>query len=651
MERAVSSVSSLALARDRRGRGVASALALALVATCALPSLAVAQSGECRISAEQTSVGAGQVFRLEVTCHAQGAEVGMPELDLPDFEIMSRQVSRPMQFTFGVGGQQQIIESTTRLALLVRPRREGRFEVGPARARLGNTEVTSGTIMISVGSGGGATPPGQPPPSNQPQPGQPQPGQPLDPPVGGNGPPSGPLDGAVFDDQAFLRTVVDRHEAVVGQQVTVTLYLYVRSLATQPQITQQPSTDGFWIHELLDRNQPPDPVMQRVGTTSFRVYTLRRFAAFPLREGTLTVGAMEMHVPVGNPLDMIFGAPQADLVRTSVPVQILARPAPEGAPAGLPVHVGTLAVEASLDRAQVPTGDAVTLSLRLEGLGQVASIETPRLEVDGLRVLQPEVDQRTTLQSEHVGGDKSIRWLIVPEQPGTYTLGPFRWAVLDPATGAWTTAEAPALTLVAAGNATAVPPPGSDEPEPSVDAPSDEETAAFGPVRTSAAFARRSTRIAATPWYALGLAVGPLALLVTGLVFLSRRRSAASAAAGAADRRARDAKRRLEDASAAIGARDTRAFYGAITQAIKQGLEVRLDRPIGSLTQAELRRHLVERGMDASLAKRVGEELEGAEMARFSAAGGEEREMRSALERTRELFAEISRFTPKEDDE
>ena len=596
----------------------------------------------------------GQAFRLEATCHAQGAEAGIPELDLSDFEVLSRQVSRPMQFTVGVGGQQQIVESTTRLAVLVRPRRTGRFEVGPATATIGGTRVSSSTISIGVGDGTGAPPPpGQPGQPGQPlmNPGAP-PGTPPAPPPGGNGPPAGPLDGAVYDDQAFLRTVVDRHEAYVGQQITVTFYLYVRSLATQPQITQQPTTDGFWVHDLLDRNAPPDAVMQRVGATTFRVYTLRRFAAFPLREGALSIGAMEMHVPVGNPLDMIFGGPQSDLARTSVPVEVTVRPAPPGAPPGLAVHVGSLSVESALDRTQVPTGDAVTFDLRMTGLGQIDAIATPEIEIDGLRVLQPEVDQRTTATSELVGGDRSVRWLLVPERPGTYTIGPFRWAVLDPSTGTWSTAEAPARTLVAAGNAAQPLPDVAPDDEPETDdTPSEDETAAFGPVRTASAFARRSPRLASTPWYGLGLALGPLALIATTLVLLQRRRSAARVEAGAADRAVREARKKLDEATKAIEARDTRAFYASVTHALKQGLETRLGRAIGSLTHVELRRLLVDRGMASALATKIKDELEGAEMARFSAAGGEEKEMRSTLERARELFAEILRFTPTAEDE
>lgn len=621
-------------------------LLVAWLGGLAATSSASAQTGRCTIATDRSNVALGEVFRLEITCEAQGAEADVPELpDLSAFEVMSRQFSRPMQFTFGMGGQQQIVQSTTRVALLLRPRREGRFEIGPARMRVGAVEVQSGTITVSVG-GSAAVPPTQ-----SPVPGT-APGQ-ADPSVGGpgsTGPPSGPLDGAVYDDQAFIRTVVDRHEAFVGQQVTVTFYLYVRQLATQPQITQQPSTDGFWIHDLLDRNAPPDAVMQRVGSTSFRVYTLRRFAAFPLREGELTIGAMEMRVPVGNPLDMIFGGPQGDLVRTSVPVTIRARAVPAGAAPGLPVHVGSLTAEATLDRGQVPTGDAVTLDLRVHGLGQVVALATPSLAVDGLRVLQPEVDQHTTLQGERVGGDKSIRWLIVPERAGTFSLGPFRWAVLDPVTGTWSVTETAALTLVAAGNPTRPPQDEAAPVEPRFDAPTDDETAAFGPVRTESAFARRSPRLASTIAYRVALGAAPLVVIVTALVLVVRRRRAAHEAQGIGDRRAREARKRLDAAAEAIGARDTRAFYAALMQGLRGMLEVRLGRSIGSLTHGELRRLLVDRGMTKELAERLVEELEGAEMARFSAAGGEEAEMRAALGRGRALLAEIERFTPRPED-
>lgn len=621
---------------------------IALLASLGFAGLAEAQSGQCRLVADRESIGIDQVVRLEVQCEVQGAAAGMPELDGVDaFQVVSRQFSRPMQFSFGVGGQQQFVQSSSRLSLALRPTREGRFELGPARVEAGGHSIESNRITLTVGAAGTGRIAGNGGVSAPVDPGVQSPASPS------TAPPSGPLDGAVYDDMAFLRTVVDRREAVVGQQVVVTFYLYVRQLATQPQIVQQPSTDGFWVHDLVDRNAPPDPSLQRVGNTTFRVYTLRRVAAFPLRAGTLTIGAMEMRVPVGNPLDMIFGGSQADLARTSVPVSIEVREPEGNHDASLPTHVGSLAATATLDRSQVPTGDAVSLDVRLEGTGHVESLETPSLAIDGLRVLQPEVDQHTTVQSEVVGGTKSVRWLIVPERPGTYTIPAFAWSVYDPQTHAWTVTRTQPLTLVAAGNAITAPSTsaGTDtEPaEDDVEAPSGDETAAFGPVRTESAFVRRAQPLASSPLYAGLLALGPLGLFAAASLWFARRRAASQGAASAGKQLARDARRRLADAEKAIAARDTRAFYGAAMQALKLTIEARLDKPIGSLTHAELRRVLVARGMASELAKRVAEELEGAEMARFSAAGGEESEMRAALARGRELVAELERFQPTED--
>ncbi len=579
-------------------------------------------------------------------CRGQGAELGAPEIDLSAFDVMSRQATQPMQFSFGFGGQRQMIESSSRLVVLASARREGSYQVGPATVALGGQRLTSNAVTVSVGGAGASGGPGAVtgPGTSTP------PAAPID-----TSPPSGPLDGAVYDDQAFLRTVVDRREAIVGQQVTVTFYLYVRSLAAQPQITQQPATDGFWVHDLLDRSATPEPVAQRVGGASFRVYTLRRLAAFPLREGELSIGTMEMQVPIGSPIDVIFGSSQGVLTRTSTPVTITVHAPPAGAAPGMPVHVGTLAAEATLDRAQVPTGDAVTLELHLSGVGQVDAIPTPRVQADGLRVLQPEVQYRTTVDRERVGGDRRIRWLIVPERAGDYTLGPFRWAVFDPSAGAWSVVEASALRLTAVGNATtpAAPPSGGSSSADASGASPEQtgESVAFGPVRTTSSFTRRATRLASSWWYEVALLVGPLAIVVTLLVFAGRRRSARRAKAGASDRATREARALLGDARAAIASSDTRAFYAAITQALRRIVEIRLERAIGSLTHAQLRRDLVDAGMDAALAERVKEELEGAEMARFSAAGGEPKEMDAALARSQALFAALERFTPREEED
>src|SRR5690606_17957534 len=117
-----------------------------------------------------------------------------------------------------------------------------------------------------------------------------------------------------------------------------------------------------------------------------------------------------------------------------VPVEVTVRPLPaEGRPAG-DVHVGQLSLEASLDRTQVPTGDAVTLTLRATGSGQVRALRIESPSIDGLRVLSPQTRDEINAPGDVVAGVRTYEWLVVPEREGTFRIPPFRVATFDPVT-------------------------------------------------------------------------------------------------------------------------------------------------------------------------------------------------------------------------
>src|SRR5690606_10841487 len=171
-------------------------------------------------------------------------------------------------------------------------------------------------------------------------------------------------------------------------------------------------------------------------------------------EGELTIGPTSVSMGGGGFFGSIFG-PAPQVQRTGVPVTIRARPLPaQGRPSG-EVHVGALELAAELDRAQVATGDAVQLTVTARGTGPLHELRLPAPSASGLRVLQPEIDDRVEAPGDLVGGTRQIRWLLVPEREGTYTLGPFEVPVFDPRSGTYAVARAPALRLTAAGNPSA----------------------------------------------------------------------------------------------------------------------------------------------------------------------------------------------------
>jgi hypothetical protein len=617
----------------------AATASLAALAVLLVASLSEAQTPSATVvmTASTTTIPVGGTLRLEVNVSAMGTDAPAPEMpDLSAFEILSRQTF-PMPVRMGGWGGSSMT-SSLRSIFVMRAAREGRVTLAPARIRLGGREIRSNPLTIDVTAAGGPPvvggPSGGPPPAPGPTPPS-------------TAPPEGLLDGAIFDDQAFLRTVVDRGEAYVGEQLTVTVYLYLRgTLSANPAMTREPSRDGFWVQDLVDPASPLPDSAQNVSGMLFHVYPLRRFAAFPLRAGDLEIGAPEISISRASPIDIFMGMPQPDLERAGVPVtvHVLELPA-EGRPADGTPHVGTLALEAMLDRSQVPTGDAVTLTVTATGTGRIDALDLGELAVDGVRVLSPQIDSEVNHPGDRVGGTRRIQWLLVPEREGNFTLPSFRVPVFDPRARSWSLVETAPIALVAAGNPIGGPAPEVAEPEP---LPDGEAPVVLGPVRTESVLERHRVRIAAAPWFGGAVLAMPLLLaLVAGGRFLASRKPAAEKGPV---RGAREGKKRLDHAAGLAKGGDARGFYGTITLALKSVVEGKLGESVGSLTHPQLQKRLVLRGMNEALAKRLVDELEASEFARFSTSGAAGAEMQATLERAQKLLGELERFTPTEED-
>lgn len=601
---------------------------IAFLLMVALTAPAAAQQVQATVTMRApTDVDVGQTFQLEVRADVTGA--ANAQVDLPDlspFDVIGRQVSNPVQFRFGFGTQTQLIQSTTVHRLTLRARSPGTFELTPAAVVAQGARFESNPLTIRVG---GSAMPGS------------------DDPVADTTPPPGAgVDGTVFDPGGFVRTVVDRAQPYVGQQVTATVYLYSpEPIQGGLQITQEPTTEGFWVHDLLPPTRSLEGQAQDVRGQRFYVYVLRRLAAFPLRAGQLTIGPTGVSVTTGGFFGSVFGGGGGPLSRTGVPVTVEARELPaENRPAG-EIHVGTLELTAELDRRQVATGDAVTLTLRARGTGQLRQLNVPSPSVDGLQVLAPQIEDDVGTTRDVVGGTRTFQWLVLPQRAGTYSIGPFEVPVFDPHAGTYSTARAPALELVAAGNPVEPAEDGGDEG--GHEARDDDAQPTLAPIHTRSALSRSRSSLLDAPWIRYGFGLGPLLLLGALGVRVAQRRGAKNGDAREPRRAQREAKRRMANATRHAEANEPREFYAAIAQALKEVLEAKLDRAVGSLTHAELRRVLVERGMAEGLADRVVDELEGCDFARFSAAGVRTEEMRSCLERTRGILAEIDRFSPR----
>jgi hypothetical protein len=601
----------------------------------ALPVQSALADVRIDLRTDRTSLSLDDTLTLQISIETQG--VGQPRVEMPaldGFEIVSQQVQRPMQFSFSFGAQ-AVVQSSTIYTFILRPVREGILVIKPARAEFEGQTKTTRPLEIKVGRGAGPAPDvageaesadNRAAPEADARKGQ---------------------DRSEIDSLAFVRAVADKAEPYEGEQVTVTLYLYTRErLQAAPKIETEPTTDGLWTHDLLSPNNPLRPDRQRVGNDVYAVYVLRRFAAFPLRNGELTIGPMALEIDTTSFFDLFApGRARPNVKRASLPLTLNVKPLPAtDRPAG-EIAVGHYELSAKLDRTQAMTGDALTLTAVVQGQGNIRTVQLPAPVIAGVDVLQPETKDLIEAPSDVVSGRREYRWLLVPRQPGRIAIPTLQLATFDPRTGQYASLRGPELHVDVVGQAAAPAQPAAPEPSPALPGAAEDDHT-WAPIRTQSALQRGYRRTAEHGWF-------PFAVLAPFVVWLAavsaagiRRRLAARAESGQL-RLLREAERRLQAAEQAADAGDASHFYAHASAAVIGVLDARLEEPVAGMTRPQLRALLEARGMDPALIGAVIQALQDCEFARFGSSPLSSAELGSQAKALAGFFRQIAGFKPR----
>jgi hypothetical protein len=626
-------------------RGLSAAM-LGALGLLWLPAQALADV-RLQVQTDRNQLSLDDTLTLQITVQAEGGDtpnVNMPEFD--GFQIVGQQVQRPMQFSFSFGARTSV-RSSTIYTFQLQPVRVGNLLIKPVRVELDGQVKTSQPLRITVSAGSAVPPAADPNAAADPQ-GQGQ-GQGQGTQANPDQGPGGVQDNTQFDPIAFVRTVVDKPEPYEGEQVTVTMYLYVRErLQSAPALKTESTTDGLWLHSLIDPQHPPQESRQVVGDTVFAVYTLRRFAAFPLHAGELTIGPLAVSIDTTSVFDIFGPRQRKTLERSGMPSVLRVKPLPEaGKPAG-EIAVGRFDVSAKLDRAQAATGDAVTLVATVTGSGNIRTVKLALPPIAGLEVLAPEVKDIIEAPDDLVGGTREYRWLLVAREPGRFDIPPLTLQTFDPRSGQYKAVSSAPATLEVVGNAlpkpvaTAAPADDSSDAQPSPDSASEHT---WAPIRTRSELRRGYLRLAERPFYGYALlAPALLWLVVTGGGMLRRRLGArGETETGRALRRA---ETQLRSAESAAQAADGPRFFAAAGAALQDALEARLGEAVGGLTRRQLGALLAERGMDDVLRVELLRALEQCELARFGSAGDAGATLPARVDELRALFRRVNAFEP-----
>jgi hypothetical protein len=600
------------------------------------------------VSQNQMTLADTVEYRVEITgdAAAAGTQPQPPDFRSAGFEAIG---GPSTEQRISIINNMQAAPSLT-VRWLLRPMREGELQIGPTRVPVvGGQTMESSPVQVTVSKMPAAAPGGGAAPI--------KPGEEIYSARTGNE----AID-RQLRDRLFLRPVIDKTDAYVGEQITLT---YELCQAEGLNISgygyeQLPSYPGFMVQTLYE---PPRGQLQfrrqTIAGVVFQIAPIQTVALFANKNGATTIPAVVLtaEIPVSrgarrrmpSVFDGFFDDPffqdtvRARLVARPIAIRVLPLPT-EGRPADFSGTVGDYKMTAAFDRPEVRQYDLVTLKVQFAGKGQMDAISPPRLPtVTGF--------ERFKEQSGAAGGAKTFEFLLRPTEAGDVRFPAIEYAVFDPAHKQYERLQTPVLTLrvlpapkpekpVVQVFTPPTPGPGGETPSSVVELNRDIEY-----IRTTD-FLRHG--LMAVPLYEqpafLAFQLAPIALLAASFAIRRRREKREGDVAWARRRSARSvASKRLRGARKLLSAPDGSRFFDELSRALRQFVADHVNESAAGLTGERIAHLLGERGVESAAVEEMVQVLDLCEAARYASGRPDLAEMRRAFERASELIDRLAR--------
>jgi hypothetical protein len=598
------------------------ALWTALIALAVLwPCAAMAQSApQMRIEIDQDTVGVGDTVTVVMSTTSADSMPGDPRIGSMSGFTLRGQNESPTQTHISINGNRSDRYTLT-VQWALQAQRAGTFTIGPPSIALGGARFSGQTFKLHV------VPAGQAPPrrSRPPQPSQSpfgfspfDPWKTLIPGFGGlDEPPPSPPPAPTTDPKLaldaprgsvyFLHATVDKPSAVVGEQVTFSVYEYLDVTASDVAIDEDArdaQVPDFVKHPLQPEDQ--DAVLAGYATAGGRTWIVklvRRWALFPLKSGDLVIGPMRE--TMARPRSLA-GQP-----RTTEELHVqVSEPPVAGRPAGYSLgDVGRFTLTAQVQPRELEAGGAAGVHVELSGSGNLPGALTPGAR-EGIEWLAPEVhDQLGPIGHDLYGGKRSFDFVVRVNRPGNLDLGSLALPFWNPEQKRYETARVALGSVHVTAAPGAAPAASADEPVlPGL--PAQRDTLQGTPGR------RRFADDTMLFWIG-GVGAWPLAfgIAVAGQAGARRARRAWH---GRRASPVTDLKERVALAHVACEGKDAREADAAIARALQAATVVHAGVNVRAAVGGEVVDRLERAGVAREAAASVADLLRECEAARFS---------------------------------
>ncbi len=382
-----------------------------------------------------------------------------------DFMVMGRPV------TFN--GENNINGRVTRYILIeftLKPKRTGKFTIGPAMVTVGNKTYRSNSNTVTVKNIASTRNMNMMPSMFDPY---------------GNQRSLSDFKDYIFHKGDSLaekvnknmefRVETDKTECYVGEPIVAWYKLYTR-FKTENKLTQSPSFAGFSVVYMQDPADMANNTRGKLNGKEYNVLTISKAQLYALQPGNINLESAEVESNVQfikedyakqmADAGMIFDDfpislfPREAVVNQQVllntkPLNITVKPLPEkDKPASFSGAVGNFTMEASLQKPLFSTDEAGKLTVTIFGNGNMQLITAPDIDwPKGIETFDPKITDKLIKETVPVSGNKKFEYSFAADDSGHYTLPAIQFSFFDPSTAAYKTITTdPIVFQVTKGN-------------------------------------------------------------------------------------------------------------------------------------------------------------------------------------------------------
>ena len=222
-----------------------------------------------------------------------------------------------------------------------------------------------------------------------------------------------------------VETEVDTAEPFLNSPFTYTFrYLYTAVLPTRASPTPRlPEFRGFFVEKL---QKAPIYTQQIRGRTFWiQAYTHK---LYPKKSGQIVLAPAELLLPI----------PRGHKTLKTEPLTLEVQPIPE---TGRPPHfnggIGEYQISAEIERGWVEIGNALTLTVRISGHGNIQTVTVPELpKIAGVMVSKPPNSTDDTSTTSRV-----YTYVLTPARTGAFRIPAIKYAYFNPNRAVYATTE------------------------------------------------------------------------------------------------------------------------------------------------------------------------------------------------------------------